>query len=53
MDLTGTPETAQRGGAVYTVFLLLVGLSILGAGLVTFTKLTHTNPLSPGWVLIA
>ena len=50
IEHTGALKTGQRGGAVYTVFLLLVGISILGAGLVTFTKLTHTNPISPGFL---
>jgi murein DD-endopeptidase MepM/ murein hydrolase activator NlpD len=40
----------ELGGVVYTVFLLIVALSIIGVGVVAFTKLTYTNPLSPNFL---
>lgn len=43
-------RSAQRGGTYYSIFLLVVAGSILGAGLFEFIKLTHTNPFSPGFL---
>ncbi len=44
------PETGESGGAVFTAFLLTISAAILGAGVVAFTKLTHTNPLTPSFL---
>lgn len=41
---------AQRGGIYYSIFLLVVAGSILGAGLFEFIKFTHTNPFSPSFL---
>ncbi len=40
----------ERGGAIYSTFLLLVSLGILTAGGVAFMKASHTNPLSPAFL---
>jgi murein DD-endopeptidase MepM/ murein hydrolase activator NlpD len=40
----------QRGGAIFSGLLVAVGASILVAGTVAFSQLTHTNPLSPAFV---
>jgi murein DD-endopeptidase MepM/ murein hydrolase activator NlpD len=40
----------QRGGALFGAFLVTVGASVLVAGTVAFSQLTHTNPLSPSFI---
>lgn len=40
----------QRGGTYYSIFLLVVAGSILGAGVFEFIKFTHTDPFSPSFL---
>jgi murein DD-endopeptidase MepM/ murein hydrolase activator NlpD len=40
----------ERGGAVFSVFLLGVATSIIIAGTFAFAQLTHTHPLSSGFL---
>lgn len=47
-----TPRTHQKtesGGAVFSVFLLAVGASIVGTGLLAFIQFTQTNPFTPAF----
>lgn len=41
---------SERGGIVFTLFLLMIAVSIIGAGLVAFIELTKTNPLTLAFV---
>lgn len=40
----------ERGGAAFGAFLVAVGASILVAGTVVFSQLTHTKPLSASFI---
>lgn len=39
-------NSAERGAAVFSIFLILVAATIIGAGVVAFIQLTQTNPLT-------
>jgi len=43
-------HSLQRGGAVYSSFLLLVAGGIIVSGVVAFMRFSHTNPLSPSFL---
>lgn len=43
-------RNSECGGAVFSVFLLAMFMSIVGAGIMAFSQLTHTNPLSPSFL---
>jgi murein DD-endopeptidase MepM/ murein hydrolase activator NlpD len=40
----------ELGGAVFSGFLIALSASIVGAGLIAFAQLTHTNPLSTNFI---
>lgn len=43
-------NSSQRGGAIYSTFLLIVAAGILASGVVAFIRFSHTNPLSPSFL---
>jgi murein DD-endopeptidase MepM/ murein hydrolase activator NlpD len=40
-------HSTERGGVFFPLFLLVLFVSIVSAGLVAFISITHTNPFSP------
>lgn len=40
----------EAGGVVFGLLLLVLGGGIIGAGLIAFMQLTHTNPLASGFL---
>ena len=42
--------SSQRGGVIFTLFLLLIVFGIVGAGVVAFMRISHTDPFNPSFL---